>query len=205
MIILTVTPDKKAKGKIKICLDNGADFVLYRKEANRFQLEEGKELTEETYQKILEEIWIPRAKKRAMHLLEQMDRTEYQLRSKLKENGYPEEAVEEALVYVKSFHYVDDERYARNFVRIYGTQRSKMRLKQDLTKKGIDREVIAVAIEEELERSEAELIQGYLKKKNYDPNNADRKTTEKMYRFLAQKGFQTGDIIKALHEGENDV
>ncbi len=56
------------------------------------------------------------AKKKAMALLKYMDRTEWQLRDKLTSKGFSEEAVEEAVEYVKSYHYLDDYRYARHFV-----------------------------------------------------------------------------------------
>lgn len=62
-------------------------------------------------EKSLEEL-ISEAKKKAMNLLLYMDRTEKQLRDKLEEGEFPPQAVSEAISYVKSFHYLDDERYA---------------------------------------------------------------------------------------------
>lgn len=88
MYILEIKNAGTAKGKYKVCLEGGTDFVLYRKELAKFDLKEGQDLSEDTYEQILREVQIPRAKKRAMHLLEKMDRTEQQLISKLKENGY---------------------------------------------------------------------------------------------------------------------
>ena len=43
-----------------------------------------------------------KAKLRALHLLEYMDRTEKGLRQKLEQSGYPTEVVDEAIRYVKS-------------------------------------------------------------------------------------------------------
>ena len=58
------------------------------------------ELTEDTYAKI-KEVLLKRAKLRAMHLLNDMARTESQLRDKLKLGGYPSEITEAAIAYVK--------------------------------------------------------------------------------------------------------
>ena len=102
--------EKWKNNRYKVCLSNGADFVLYYKELSTYQIAEGEDLSEETYARILEEILVPRATKRAMHLLEKMDRSEKQLRGKLAENGYPQEAVDAAISYVASYHYLDDER-----------------------------------------------------------------------------------------------
>lgn len=186
--------------KRKVCLSNGADFVLYKKELDRFGLKEEMDLSDELYQQIVEEIFIPRAKRRAMHLLEKMDRSEKQLRLKLKDDGYPPEAVETAIDYVKSYHYVDDERLARSYIRFYQTSRSRMRLMQDLMKKGIDKEVIQRCMEEENETSQIEMIHRLMEKKHYDNSNATREEKAKMYRFLMQRGFPSSEITRAMGE-----
>lgn len=49
-----------------------------------------------------------------MHLLEDMDRSEAGLREKLKAGLYPEDLIEAAVTYVKSFGYLNDVRYAEN-------------------------------------------------------------------------------------------
>lgn len=202
MLIRDIIRFGSTKGKYKVCLEGGTDFVLYRKELAQFELEEGVEISTERYEQILREVLIPRAKKRAMHLLEKMDRTEQQLRTKLDENGYPQEAVDAAVDYVKSYHYIDDERYARTFVRIHQNSKSKQRLKMDLMKKGISRELIQLALEEEFEVSEEEMIRKLLQKKHYDPSTADRKEKDKMYRFLMQRGFRSGDISHVMGQDE---
>lgn len=186
--------------KRKVCLSNGADFVLYKKELDRFGLKEEMDLSDELYQQIVEEIFIPRAKRRAMHLLEKMDRSEKQLRLKLKDDGYPPEAVETAIDYVKTYHYVDDERLARSYIRFYQTSRSRMRLMQDLMKKGIDKEVIQRCMEEENETSQIEMIHRLMEKKHYDSSNATREEKAKMYRFLMQRGFPSSEITRAMGE-----
>ena len=56
-----------------------------------------------------------RAKHRALYLLERADRTEQELRSKL-EKTYEPEIVEEAIAYVRQYHYIDDKRYAVNYL-----------------------------------------------------------------------------------------
>lgn len=73
----------KEKSKTEVCFDNGEKVLLYRDEIRKLSLHEGAYISSETYEQILWEIVGLRAKKRAMHLLERMDRTESQLRQKL--------------------------------------------------------------------------------------------------------------------------
>ena len=190
----------EGKGKCKVCVRGEADFVIYQKEADRFGLNEGEEIPEEVYRNIMEEILIPRATKRAMHILEKMDQTTCQLRDKLTRNGYPEEAVEAALDYVRSYHYLDDERYARNYIRWYQEARSRMRIMQDLQGKGLDKDLICRCLEGDYEMPEEELIRAQLRKKGYTKDRLTVKERDKAFRFLMQRGFQCEKIRRVLRE-----
>ena len=97
------------------------------------------------------------AKKKAMSLLKYMDRTEWQLRDKLSLKGFSEGAIEEAIEYVKSFHYLDDYRYAVHFVEFHHEQRSRQRLRQDLYQRHVPEEYIDLAIENVCENDDAAL------------------------------------------------
>ena len=57
-----------------------------------------------------------RARKKAMRLLEHMDRTEKGLTDKLRQAEFSQEAVEDAIAYVKSYGYINDARYARTYI-----------------------------------------------------------------------------------------
>ena len=170
MTILSIEelPGKKVK-KSKVRLQGGEDLCLYNKEIHRLGLQPGEDLSEEVYEDIMTMILIPRAKKRAMHLLEKQDRTKANLTGKLRESGYPGRAVEEAVSYVESYHYIDDGRYARNYIRYHQEGKSRRRIFEDLYKKGIAKDVIEQALEEEYSASEEDQILALLEKKHYDP------------------------------------
>ena len=189
---------KLTKGRAKICLAGGADFVLYKKEYESYGIEEGAELSEADYQQILTDIIIPRCKKRALHLLEKQDRSEKNLRDKLREGGYSEDVIDIAIDYINNFGYLDDARMAASHVRFYQDSRSRMRIKQDLLGKGISSDVIERVLEEEYTADEGELIESLLAKKHYDKENATYEERAKMYRFLASRGFSSDSINRVL-------
>ena len=134
MQIVEIT--EMSRGRIRIRLENGTIFPLYRKEAAVFNISEGSELEVTAWDEICKTILQKRARKRAMYLLQKMDRTEKQLREKLVQSEYPEEIVEDAIAYVRSYHYIDDVRYAENYVRCHQDTKSKMQIKIALTQKG---------------------------------------------------------------------
>jgi regulatory protein len=99
-----------------------------------------------------------RAKRRALYLLTDMDRTEKELYDRLKKTGYSEETVNAAMEYVKSFGYIDDVRYARKYIEIFRDRKSRLKMTYDMAAKGVDREVIENAFLEYPEYDETDLI-----------------------------------------------
>lgn len=199
MTVTSIVPVKNKR--MKVCLEDGTDFLLYRRDIRQYDIEEGADLSDDMMQKMLHETLCPRAAKRAMFLLEQQDRSESNLREKL--NIYPQEAVDYAIDYVKKYHYLDDRRMAENYVRYHDSNRSRRRLRMDLMKKGIPSDVADAAIEAVYSASEEEQIAKLLVSRHYDPETADDKERARMYRFLAYRGFNSTDIMRALR-GEMD-
>lgn len=187
------------KKRMMIHTEEGVTFVLYKGEIRRFDLKEGQELANEVYEEIRTDILIKRARKRAMFLLEKMDRTESQLRNKLRQGFYGEDLIDDAVAYVKKYHYIDDNRYAQTYVRYQKERKSKRQIKMDLMQKGVDREIIEQAIEMEYgAESEQELIMKWVEKRKYKIGNSDVKEKQKMYQFLMRKGFRSEDILHIL-------
>ena len=190
------------KGRDKVYIEDRPAFVLYRGELNRLGIREGEEITEGNLREIQEEILPLRAKKRAMNLLQKREYTTAALREKLRDGEYPEACVEEAVAYVESYGYVDDLRYARDFIVYNLDRKSRMRIEQDLMRKGIQKDSVR-AVFEELEeegtrQDEASMIRTLLDKKKYDAKNADVQEKQRMYAFLYRKGFHADAINRAL-------
>lgn len=197
--VVVISEEQLSKGKTRLCLDNGEVWVLYSSELRACALSEGSVLTQDQYEQIRHDVIGKRAKKRAMHLLEKMDRTEQQLRKKLLESEYPPDLAEEAIAYVKRFHYVDDMRYADCYVRLRGASKSRGKLLAELQQKGIDREVATrVLAEYEDDQDEQQMIRDLMQKRNYDPLTASAQEQRRMYGYLMRRGFQSTDIYKAI-------
>ncbi|MCM1144019.1 MAG: recombination regulator RecX [Blautia sp.] len=190
------------KSRYKIVLEDNLHFVLYKGELQRFHLQQGQEITDDAYQKIMREILPKRARLRCMNLLKSKDYTKKQLADKLREGGYPGAIIEDALAYVESYGYVDDERYVREFIEYHMQSKSRKRIENDLMKKGIDRKLISGAFEElqenGIEIDETAMISKILLKKNYKGETATDEEKRKMYGFLYRKGFHTERINQAL-------
>lgn len=144
-----------------------------------------------------------RARRKAMVLLEHMDRTEKALGERLAQAGFGEDAVRDAVSYVKSFGYIDDSRYARTYISGRMAAKSRQKILQELANKGVDRETALQAWQEEAElsdRDEREILRNTVMKK-YDPGSVlDEKEMRRLIGFLSRRGFQYQDITYVLEE-----
>lgn len=137
---------------------------------------------------------IRRAKLRALHLLTAMDRTEAQLREKL-QASYNEEVVEAAVEYVKSFGYLDDERYVKVYIESKSRTKSRKQIEQELIfQKGVSREAVERGFETAELADISEVIGKYMQKRKIDPENCDYEQKQKFFAYMMRKGFQIEDL-----------
>lgn len=202
MIITNIEAVTKAKSRVYI--DEQLAFVLYKGELSRYKIKIDNEISDETYREIIEEVLTKRAKVRCIYLLKSMDRTEYQLRTKLKQGGYPDEAIDGAIDYVKNLHYIDDNRYAQYYIDGRTGSKSKQQITQDLLRRGIPKELIQSIYEQKEPEDETEQIRKWVVKKRVDLETADPKEINRLYGFLMRKGFQASDISRVIRGREYD-
>ncbi len=190
-----------SKGRYRVEVGGELRFALYQSELHACHIKAGEGISGEMLHEILTEILPKRAKLRSVNLLKSRSYTEYQLREKLRQGLYPETVIDEAVEYVKSFQYINDRRYVKDYIVYYSGSRSRGRITQDLIKKGIPREMINAVYEEELADElpdETALMERWLRKKNYDKDCADYQEKQKMGAFLYRKGFSLDKIEKII-------
>ena len=203
---MTVTEFRPVtKQKYQIEVEGHSPFVLYKGEVFRYHIEKDREISPEIYREIIEEVLTKRAKLRALHLLEQGDRTKKDLEEKLLKNGYPPEAAEAALAYVESFHYIDDKRYALSYIQNQSGRKGRARIQMELRRKGVPQEYIDQAFQEMEEETDTEaVIRELVQKKRRGQGPMDEKEKQKLYGFLLRSGFSTSDILSVLRGFSED-
>lgn len=204
MIVTQIT--EISKNRSKVYIDQEFAFVLYKGELRLYNITVEHEVKDEDYAEIMNTVLPKRAKLRAMNLLQKRTYTEKQLRDKLKEGFYSEEIIEDTISYVKSFHYVDDEQYALDYLTYHEGSKSMRQMEMDLYKKGISKETYRQALvlweENGGKQDEQEMIRSLLEKKHYSAD-WDLKNKQKLYGFLLRKGYSPDAITRAMRI-END-
>lgn len=186
MIVTEIVPVDKRRSKV--VLDEDFTLVLYRGELKKYGIEEGESLEEETYQEIVNVVLKKRARERVLFLLKSADKTEQELVRKLKDGGYPSEAIEYAIGFVKEHRFINDENYGKRYVEFNSRRKSEKQIQYDLQRKGLDKEMIRDILKEQPVNEEAQ-IQAYIRKKCRNVENMDRKDKSKVIAALARKGF----------------
>jgi regulatory protein len=200
MIVTKVTKLGKARYLKK--LDSGMSFPLYQAEMNKFDTKEGSDLSDGTLEEIMTRILPSRCIKRAMNLLQKKSYAEGELRTKLLDGGYPEEVTQKAVEYVRSFGYIDDVRYAADYIRYHSSQgRGKNRIRLELRGKGISDESFDKAWNEMEEvgliADSSAQIEKLLEKKHFSPD-MERSDKEKIAAFILRRGFSSEDIFRCM-------
>ncbi|MCR5468788.1 MAG: RecX family transcriptional regulator [Lachnospiraceae bacterium] len=190
------------KGKYIVSFDCEEEILLYRSEIKELDLEEGSFINSEKYNDILN-IVSKRATKRAMHILEKRDKTEKQLRDKLKEGKYPDSAIDKAIDYVKSFRYLDDSRYAYNYISYRIESKSRANIIGALVVKGINKDLASEIYDELYDPSyTSDQIEKHLVKKKYFEAD-ERQKQNRIIQSIMRKGFSYNDISKIISKHEN--
>ena len=200
MLVKQLTKCGKSRSLVK--LESGLSFPLYSSEVEKYDAWEGSDLSDESLSEIMTRILPSRCIKRAMNLLQKKSFAEGELVRKLSDGGYPEEVVDKAIEYVRSFGYIDDVRYASDYIRYHSSQgRGKNRIRMDLRAKGISDESFEKAWDE---NSELGLIPGadeeierLLEKKHFDPD-MERADKDKIAAFIMRRGFSAEDIFRVM-------
>lgn len=118
------------------------------------------------------------------------------LREKLLEKGHAEDAADYAIAWLSERNLLNDDSFAQSIVNTYGRKGyGKMRIRQELTKRGIDAETSASLLQE-FESDNDQLVS--LLDKKLKGDISDKKQIDKAVAFLQRRGFSWSDIRTAL-------
>ena len=149
-----------------------------------------------------------RTLQRAVKLLAAKPRSVAELRERLLEKEWADEAsVEYALEKLKSYGYLDDERFAFGFASYRVRQKpvGRQRLARDLQLKKVSRETSDAALElVYTETPEEELIERAIKKRTrLRGRPTTRQETKSLYEHLLRLGFSYDLIIRKVREASS--
>ena len=147
-----------------------------------------------------------KAAEKAMNLLLQQDRTRKELQDRLYRAGFSERASAYAMEYVTGFGYINDLRYAENYISFHKGNRSRKELRYKLLNKGVEEDVLALAFESYEEEDEQAALTHLLKKrlKGKRLSDMDYSDKNKVIAYLARKGFSLPLVKRVMKRQESE-
>ena len=126
----------------------------------------------------------------------------YEMRSYLERRAADKEAVKGVLDRLKQLDYLDDARYARQFVRLHSELRKQgpFRIARDLRARGVpDRHIEAALAERSTESNEGALVRDRLQRRIKSLRGPlDQRRVASLYRSLLRAGFSADTIRSEL-------
>ena len=143
---------------------------------------------------------------RALDMLEARSRAVAELRRLLIRKGEPEADVDAAIERLRANGLLDDADFARQLTRskALGAGLSRRRIQQELSKRGVARDVSDHAIEQVFDEEgvdeEASIERVARKKLRMLTNTDDATRKRRLYSFLARRGYDNDDIQRVLRD-----
>lgn len=197
-----------SRGNICYCdvLDgkNNFEIILHFDIVLKYSLKNGLEVNNETYQSIIYDNNLLKAKNLAYTFASYKMRTELEVEKRLKQKGYDTKIITECINFLYEFKLLDNEKYANLFVKEKSLSKNwgKIRIKNELLSKGIDEYIIQNAIENFFPNTESFEKVLKIAQKKFDTlqkRHDEKKSKQLLFAFLARRGFET-NIIKEIIE-----
>lgn len=199
-VITKIEIQKRNKERVNIYLDGEYAFAISAELVYKENLKVKDEVDTEKLKSVADKEAYIRCKNSALKIIERSYKTEKEVREKLLLKGYEERHIENSIQFLKEYKFLNDEYYAEAFIRDKLSSKGSARIKQDLIKKGIPRDIIEEKIEGIDKSSEKDTARELAEKKLRvirKSENDTYKISGKLYRFLISKGY-TYDIVKEV-------
>ncbi|MDR1700575.1 MAG: recombination regulator RecX [Lachnoclostridium sp.] len=131
-----------------------------------------------------------------MTLLLFQDRTEKELENRLIQYGFSAEAITGAMEYVKHNGYIDDTRYADNYITLKKAYKSKREICYKLKQKGISSDIVQEAFDEFYSDDIALQNTIMLRSRSRKMNLSKEDDRQRLIAHLTRRGFDISDILR---------
>ncbi|MBP3622211.1 MAG: regulatory protein RecX [Lachnospiraceae bacterium] len=133
----------------------------------------------------------------ALYYITFKDRTKKEISTKLKEKGYSDLDIEEAILKLKEYGYINEENYAFSYIKSNITKKGSKLISMELMNKGVSNEIIREQLLEFEEREE-DVIGNILESRYAETDFSDERALRRVYSYFARKGFRYDSISNAL-------
>lgn len=196
MRIEEVKKSERKKGRFLVRLEDGNILRVTEEELLRFGLRAGMELDGEAMEAVAASVRASSAKAAAANMIGSRALSKRELTRRLVKKGNDEADAQAAADWLEDIGAVDDAGYAAALVRHYGGKGyGPARVREELRRRGVDRELWDEALEEMPEA--AEILDALIQKKCRG-ELSDPKEKKRVSDGLLRRGFGWSDVKAAM-------
>ncbi len=195
MIITKIISNGKREFLIEF--NDHPEIILTENVFVRHNLYKGREITVDEIEHLRRESLVQEAIELSIRKLRNR-KTEFEIRSFLKDEGFPEPVMDGAIHYLYKYNLLDDQEYAILFARDKTNinQYGQIKISYLLRQKGVRDHTIQVALDEVLDR-QFDIAWKLYEKRRHRYDLSKFKDQGKLANYLSGRGF-TYDIIKSV-------
>jgi regulatory protein len=202
--ITKIEVQKRNKERVNLFLDGEYAFSISAELVYKERLKANDKIDYKKLKELAEKESFARCKEAALRTIEKNYKTEKEVRDKLKQKGYEENAIDYSIEFLGKYNFINDSHYAKVFIKDKLNSMGSQKIKFNLIQKGICKEIIEeelVNINKENERSIALDIARKKLELIRKKENDNYKISGKLYRYLISKGYEmsiVSDIVKEI-------
>jgi len=196
--ITALVAQKKNPDRVNVYLDGKFAFGLAAIEAVR--LRRGQTLTDADVERLQAADDVEKAREKALRFLGNRPRSEWEVRQNLLKAGYGDATIDRVLERLRGVALVDDAAFAKYWIdnRTQFKPRGEVALRQELRRRGVDREVIDAVLEEGGHADDQAAIQAALAKADRYRQLPRPEFSQKLGAYLARRGFDYETVREAV-------
>jgi regulatory protein len=196
--ITALSAQKKHPDRVNVYLDGKFAFGLAAIEAVR--LRRGQVLTEADIERLQAADDAEKAHEKALRYLTSRPRSEWEVRQNLLKAGYGIATIDRVLEKLRAVGLVDDADFVRYWLdnRAQFKPKGEVALRQELRRKGIEREVIDRILEESSHAEDKAALQAALAKADRYRQLPRQEFAQKLGAYLARRGFDYETVREAV-------
>ena len=197
MVIEELKPSKRVRDRWLAVLEDGSILRVSKNQIADFALYAGRELSDEEAERLTQAIEKENFRSHALRVVTDTPKSRKMLLKILEEKDCQPEQAAEIADWLEDMGLLDDRRYAADVAELYVRKGYGVRkIRDELYRRGIPRELWDEALEQIEEEDSASAIDAFLEKKlkgSHDP-----KDIKKASDALARRGFPWPEISDAL-------
>jgi len=209
LVITSISTQKKRKDRFSLFHDNTFLVGVSSQTLIDLSLKKGVELTPFLFEKILEAEEYQKIKDTFYDYLSRRDHGSFELKQKALKKGYPANIIDEVLGEFDQKGLLNDESFAKKFAADKAEFKNwgPIKIIAALRKKGVSKRVAEKAVRtatNDLDQVQICVDLLTKRKRHFFRETDTFKRKQKMYRYLAGKGFKAPTITKAIDTIKKD-